>query len=154
MTTASTHQRSTATTADGRAAGHLKEVPEPKALRERIRAATIEWAARLDKSHPLARHELEAHARSVLDSLELGEAYLGWTMVALASAFWHDQVATIPPDRRLLLLPRCLRDEAACQGEINEVGLVCRDCGACGLSGLRAEARRRGTKVLIAEIKR
>ncbi len=126
-------------------------MPESKALRERIRAAAVGLAARLDKSRPPARHEMEAHARSVLVSLGVAEAYLGWTMVALASAFWHDQVAAIPHNRRLLLLPQCLRDEEACQGEINEVGLVCRSCGVCSLSSLRAEAERRGYKVLMAE---
>ena len=141
----------TALATSGRGAAHLKEVPESKALRERIRAAAIRRAAGLDKAQPLARYELETYARDLLVSLDLPQAYLGWTMVALASAFWRDQVAAVPYNRRLLLLPRCLRNEELCRAQINEVGLFCADCGACCLSGLRADAERQGYRVMIAE---
>jgi geranylgeranyl pyrophosphate synthase len=138
-------------TGGGRATEHLKEVPGRSALRQRIREAVGQLAENLDKSRPLARHEMESHARMVLVSLELPESYLGWTMVALASAFWRSQVAAVPHDRRLLLLPQCLRNEDSCPGEVTELGLMCRDCGACKLTDLRAQAERRGYKVMIAE---
>ena len=129
----------------------LKCVPEPFVLRERIAAAAEPSAAALGKARPPTRRELEVSARNLLDELRLPDAYLGWAMVAVGSAFWHDQVAAVPYPRRLLLLPRCLRDERRCPAECDELGLLCRDCGACGLSGLRSEARRRGYRVLIAE---
>ncbi len=138
-------------TGGGRATEHLKEVPGTSTVRDRIRAAAGELAAELDKSRPLARHEMESHARMVLVSLELSESYLGWTMVALASAFWREQVAAVPYDRRLVLLPCCLRKADDCPAEMNELGLECRDCGACCLTELRAEALRKGCKVMIAE---
>ena len=138
-------------TGNGRASEHLKRVPEPKALRERIRNAAIELADGLDKSRPLARHEMESHARTLLASLDSSESFLGWTMVAMASAFWQDQVAAVPHDRRLLLLPHCLHNEEACPAETNELGLLCQDCGSCDLSDLRAQAQRKGYKVMIAE---
>ena len=126
-------------------------MPGTKALRERIRSAAIELAAGLDKSRPLVRYEMEAHARELLAAMELPEAYVGWTMVVLASAFWHDQVAAVPCDRRLLLLARCLRDAEVCPAECNESGLLCQDCGSCCLTDLRAEAEQKGYKVIIAE---
>lgn len=138
-------------TGDGRETDHLKQVPDTKALRERIRRGAIELAGGLDKSRPLVRHEMELHARGLLARLQLPDAYLGWTMVAVASAFWHEQVAAVPYRRRLLLLPRCLRNEEACQAECDASGLLCRDCGACSLTDLRAEARRKGYRVMIAE---
>jgi len=159
LSTASSRQRTTIpadasavpAAGDGRTFEHLKEVPEPESLRARIRTAAERLAEKLDKSRPPARQEMEAHAQQVLADLDLPETLLGWTMVALASAFWRDQVAAVPHDRRLLLLPRCLRNAELCTAEINEAGLLCRDCGACCLSGLRADAQRRGCKVLIAE---
>jgi geranylgeranyl pyrophosphate synthase len=129
----------------------LKQVPETRELRERIRTQAIRAVSLLDKSKPLARHEIETRARAVLDELGLSEVYLGWTMVILASAFWRDEVITIPPERRLLLLPRCLRNEETCPAEYNEIGLLCQDCGACHLTDLRAQATRLGYRVLIAE---
>ena len=43
---------------------------------------------------------MEEVARGLLAEMGLAEGYLGWTMVALVSAFWHDQVAAVPPSRR------------------------------------------------------
>jgi len=138
-------------TGNGRNSSEFKVVPQTAELRGQIRRGADELATRLDRSRPLSRHEMETHARQLLDGLRLPETYLGWTMVALASGFWHDQVAAVPYHRRLLLLTRCLRDEETCPAEYDEMGLLCQDCGACALSGLRAEARRRGYRTLIAE---
>ncbi len=138
-------------TGNGRETDHLKEVPDAKAVREQIRRRAIELAAGLGKSRPLVRHEMELHAQRLLAGLQLPQAYLGWTMVVLASAFWRDQVAAVPYHRRLLLLPQCLRNAEACPAECNELGLLCQDCGACPLTELRAEARRLGYRVMIAE---
>lgn len=135
----------------GSATSHLKRVPADRAQRERIRHRAEEMAARLDRSRPLARHHIESHARTLLADLALSEGYLGWTMVALASAFWRYQVRLIPFQRRLLLLPHCLRRAEQCSAEYDEQGLKCRDCGACSLSGLRAKAQALGYRVLIAE---
>ncbi len=135
----------------GRDTGRLKRVPEPLAIRQQIRAQVEQAAATLDKSRAMARHEMESHAGKILAELDLPDAYLGWTMVALASAFWRDQVAAVPHDRRLLLLPHCLRRVEVCPAKHDAAGLLCEDCGACSLTKLRADARRKGYRVLIAE---
>jgi geranylgeranyl pyrophosphate synthase len=129
----------------------LKEVPESRADRERIRSAAMGLAAGLDKSRPLVKHEMESHARAILATLDLPEGYVGWTMVALSTAFWREQVMAVPTGRRLLLLPHCLRDTESCPADYDEFGLRCEDCGACRLTGLREFARRMGYRVLIAE---
>ena len=129
----------------------IKRVPEDRADRERIREAVLLTAASLDKTGGLAKREIETHARAVLAELGMAEDYLGWTMVILGTAFWRDQVVAIPTDRRLLLLPHCMRNEEVCQAEYNEFGLLCEDCGGCLLSEWRSMAQRKGYKVLIAE---
>ncbi|HLA85734.1 MAG TPA: DUF116 domain-containing protein, partial [Thermoguttaceae bacterium] len=129
----------------------LKRVPPARELRDRIRRCVVETADALDKSRPLDRHELETRSRQILESLAEPEDYLGWTMVALGSAFWRDQVAATPYSRRLLLLPHCLRDVDSCPGRYNELGLLCQGCGACRLRDLRERAERLGYNVLIAE---
>ncbi|MDD4269572.1 MAG: polyprenyl synthetase family protein [Thermoguttaceae bacterium] len=130
---------------------HQKQIPEPLALREQIRSAVEARVAALDRSPPLVRHRLESHAREVLGQLRLPEAYLGWTMVMLASAYWRDRVLATPYERRLLLLPHCMRNQAVCRAEYDEFGLRCADCGGCNLSRWRALGRRKGYQVLIAE---
>ncbi len=158
MSTASPQPRPTptdapsaATTGNGRDSGRLKVVPVEQFHRERIRRRIVELADTLDKSRPMARHEMETHAVGVLAELGLPESYLGWAMVALASAFWHDQVAAVPFNRRLLLLPDCLRNAEKCPAKFDATGLLCEDCGACSLTDLRREAQQKGYRVLIAE---
>src|SRR5690606_39046304 len=89
----------------GREAIDLKEVPEPKALREQIRSRTLQLASTLDTTRPLTRQDIERLARRVTSDLDLRESFVGWTMVILASTFWAAQVRRVPVNRRLLLLP-------------------------------------------------
>ncbi len=94
---------------------------------------------------------MESVARRTLADLEQPEGYLGWTMVVLASAFWQDQVAAVPPERRLFLLPHCLKHAEGCPADYSVFGLDCKECGACSIAGFRAVAEEMGYKVLVAE---
>ncbi|HET6881489.1 MAG TPA: polyprenyl synthetase family protein [Pirellulales bacterium] len=130
---------------------HLKLVPETYELREKLRGQCGEVAARLDKSRPLSKDELEAIARRLLDDYGWSEGYLGWTMVALATQFWSSQVAAVPFERRLFLLPHCLKHAEGCPADYDEFGLDCRKCGACRIADFRTRAEELGYKVLVAE---
>lgn len=137
--------------ANPRATAHLKAIPADLLVRARIRAAAEPLVVGWDKSQVLARRELEARARSLLAQLDLSDGYVGFTMVALASAFWSDQVAATPHERRLVLLPHCMRDAATCEAPYTALGLECRQCGACRLAELKGFAEQLGCRVLIAE---
>ena len=137
--------------ANPRATAHLKTIPVDLVVRERIRAAAEPLVVGWDKSQALSRRELETRARELLAQLGLADGYVGFTMVALASAFWSDQVAATPHARRLVLLPHCMRDAAACEAPYTTLGLECRQCGACRLPELKGFAEQLGCRVLIAE---
>lgn len=130
---------------------HLKLVPEQRELRDRIRRRCDDLAAQLDKSHPPSKDTMESLARATLAEIGLPEGYVGWTMVTLASAFWRDQVAAVPPSRRLFLLPHCLKHTVECTAEYGEFGLDCQQCGACNIGDFRAIAEKMGYRVLVAE---
>ncbi len=130
---------------------HLKLVPETLELREQIRDRANQVAARLDKSRPLSKDEMEAVGRALLDEMGLPEGYVGWTMVALVTAFWEDQVAAVPPSRRLFLLPHCLKHAEGCPADYDDFGLECKKCGACSIADFRSAAEAMGYKVLVAE---
>ena len=134
-----------------RSTSHLKLVPETKALREELLARCEQVAARLDKSHPLSKDEMEAVARATLEELGQPEGYLGWMMVAPASSFWKDQVAAVPYERRLFLLPHCLKHAEGCPADYDDFGLDCKSCGACSIADFRGMAEKLGYKVLVAE---
>jgi len=134
-----------------RKTSHLKSVPESKELREQIKERCAQVAAKLDKSRPLTKDEMEVVVRGLLADMELPEELLGWTMVLLASAFWTDQVASIPPSRRLFLLPHCLKHAEGCPADYDQFGLDCKTCGACSIADFRGIAEDMGYKVLVAE---
>jgi geranylgeranyl pyrophosphate synthase len=130
---------------------HLKLVPATRELREHLKAKCAELAATLDKTHPLGKDQMEQVARDLLAHLGEPEGYLGWMMVVLATEFWRDQVASIPPSRRLFLLPHCLKHAEGCPAEYDDFGLDCKKCGACEIADYRTLAEELGYKVLVAE---
>ncbi len=130
---------------------HLKLVPPELADRESLRLRCAEVAAKLDKSRPLTKDEMEVVARRMLEEAGLEEGYLGWAMVVLASEFFKDQVAHVPPSRRLFLLPHCLKHAEGCPADYDEFGLDCKKCGACSIADFRGIAEQMGYKVLVAE---
>ncbi len=134
-----------------RVTSHLKLVPPTLELREQMRAKCIEVAADLDRSKPMTKDELEQASRGLLSSLGLPEGYLGWTMVVLSSAFWRDAVATVPPERRLFLLPHCLKHAQGCPADYDQFGMNCKQCGACSIADFRSIAEEMGYRILVAE---
>ena len=72
-------------------------------------------------------------------------------MVAISNAFWREQFIAVPPHRRLLLLPKCLRDPVRCIATFDSIGLHCGGCGSCPIFDLSEEARRLGYEVIVAE---
>ncbi len=134
-----------------RSTSHLKLVPPTKSQREELRAKCQAVAARLDKSRPLSKDEMEAVARATLTEMGLPEGFVGWTMVVLASEFWKDQVAAVPFERRLFLLPHCLKHAEGCPADYDDFGLDCKSCGACSIADFRGIAEDLGYKVLVAE---
>ena len=134
-----------------RQTAHLKLVPESRELRDKLQARCAEVAAKLDKSRPLTKDEMEAVVRRTLDELSMPEGYVGWMMVVLATEFWKDQVAGIPPSRRLFLLPHCLKHAEGCPADYDEFGMNCKQCGACSIADFRTLAEEMGYKVLVAE---
>ncbi len=134
-----------------RSTSHLKVVPETLALRERIRDAAEQFARRLDKSEPFTRPQLEQWGRQLLDQLDLPEKYLGFTCVLIGNYFWKQQFLAVPFERRMLLLPHCLKHAEGCPAEYDEFGLDCEKCGACSIADYKVRAEQLGYKVLVAE---
>jgi len=134
-----------------RATSHLKLVPPTLELREHLRARCAELASSLDRSKLLSKDELEQIARNLLQSLEQPEGYLGWTMVMISSEFWRDAVASVPPERRLFLLPHCLKHAEGCPADYDQFGMNCKQCGACSIADFRGAAEEMGYRVLVAE---
>jgi geranylgeranyl pyrophosphate synthase len=130
---------------------HLKVVPETRELRDKIRAAARDFARGIDRSKPLTRAEAQKRAEDFLRDQGLGEQYLGFSLVAIMNEFWRDQVSAVPFNRRLLLLPHCLKNAEGCPADYDEFGLDCKKCGACSVADFKVRAEELGYKVLVSE---
>lgn len=129
----------------------FKFVPETLEMRERVRDAAETYAENLDHSRAFSRDELEVHGRELLQQLELPEKFLGFTMVMIGNFFWKRQFLAIPFERRMLLLPHCLKHAEGCPAEYTQFGLDCERCGACSIADYKVRAEQLGYKVLVAE---
>ena len=129
----------------------FKVIPETRAMRDQIRDAAVEHMRLVDKSSPLTKDDARAHAESLLKKLGIGEQYLGFTLVCVMNEFWRDQVAAIPFERRLMLLPHCLKNAEGCPAEYDDLGLNCEKCGACSVADFKTKSEQLGYKVLVSE---
>ena len=100
---------------------------------------------------PLSAEELREHTGQVLADAGLDEAWQNYAAVLFNNEVWQETLAGIPYNRRLLLLPQCLRAAEQCPAQVDELGLACRQCGRCCLGEITGEAERLGYVVLIAE---
>src|SRR4029077_21107523 len=130
---------------------HLKVVPETRDLRDRVRAEAARLGKSLDRSKPLTKPALQEMAEGLMQQMGLGEQYLGFVMVAISNEFWREQVSSIAFNRRLLLLPHCLKHAEGCPADYDEFGLDCRKCGACSVADFKTKAEDLGYKVLVSE---
>ncbi len=129
----------------------LKLNPETPELRERIRAEAFQYIRNIDRSRPLSKKDLEAHAGALLEKMGLERGYLGFAMVMLGNGFWKEQFISIPFHKRILLLPHCLKHVEACSAHYDEFGLHCEDCGACSIGDFKMKAEKLGYKIMVAE---
>lgn len=134
-----------------RKTSHLKDVPETRELRESLRARCQQVADRLDRTVPMTKDEMEQIARATLEEADLPERYLGWMMVMISSAFWREPLSSVPPERRLFLLPHCLKHAEGCPADYDQFGMNCKECGACSIADFRGLAEEMGYRVLVAE---
>jgi len=127
------------------------DVPPGRVERERLREAVRQYVADHRLVPPLTADELARHVPALLEQHEVDPDYRAYAAVLLNNQVWRDTVAGVPYQRRMLLLPQCLRDEDRCRADIDPLGLICKQCGACPIADLQGEAERLGYVVLVAE---
>lgn len=126
-------------------------VPDTLDARERCRAAVQQYVAVVRLVPPLSMEDLRTHADRVINLEHLDSELRDFVMVLLSNEVWRDTVAGIPYERRILLLPQCLRSMNECVAERDEFGLICAGCGSCHIGELQALAEELGYVVLVAE---
>lgn len=126
-------------------------IPQLLAEREQLRALARAYVAEVRPVPPMPADPLREHADRMLTAAGVPLAYREYAAVLLSNEMWRDALAGIPYERRLLLMPKCLRVEAKCPAPFDEFGLLCKKCGLCSIQDLQEEAERLGYAVLVAE---
>ena len=126
-------------------------IPDDKQVRLRLKRVVEEHIAESGAIPPLTMDEMMEHTAAVLAKTGLDPIYNDYAAILVSNAAWRDAVAQIPFERRLLLIPKCLRVEEKCPAPFDEFGLLCKECGLCSIQDLTVEAERLGYAVLVAE---
>ncbi|HJR61547.1 MAG TPA: polyprenyl synthetase family protein, partial [Vicinamibacterales bacterium] len=126
-------------------------IPQTLAEREQLKALAKAYVAAERPVPPMPADPLREHADRLLTSAGVPSTYREYAAVLISNEMWRDALAGIPYERRLLLMPKCLRVEAKCPAPFDEFGLLCKKCGLCSIQDLQEEAERLGYAVLVAE---
>ena len=126
-------------------------IPPTKSERDHLLGVIEEYVRETRPVPPLTLDELRAHSENVARLAGTDGKYRDYVSVLVNNVAWSETLARVPFGRRLLLLPQCLRDRERCAADIDEFGLVCKQCGSCEIHRLQQEAERLGYVVLVAE---
>ncbi|CAM2068522.1 Polyprenyl synthetase family protein [Sulfidibacter corallicola] len=127
------------------------DIPSTSEQRRFIKQLVRNFVEEFRPVPPMPLDELREHADVLIEQHKLPTDYRNFIAVLINNQAWEEDLARIPYNRRLLLLPKCLRTEAVCPAPFDEFGLLCKQCGQCSLQDLQEEAERLGYAVLIAE---
>ena len=128
-----------------------KNVPQTKIERDHVLQKVRQFVEEVQPVPPAPLDELKKLTDQLLESKGIDANYRDYTGILLNNEMWRDILATIPYERRLLLLPKCLRVEEKCPAPFDEFGLLCKQCGLCTIQDFQNEAERLGYAVLVAE---
>jgi geranylgeranyl diphosphate synthase type II len=126
-------------------------VPATKRERDRLKIVAAQLIKDEGVVPPLSMKELRDYGTRMCEIAEIDEVFQNYCSVLVNNESWRDELAQVPYERRLLLLPKCLRLEEHCPAPFDQFGLLCKDCGLCSIQDLSGEAHRLGYAVLVAE---
>jgi geranylgeranyl diphosphate synthase type II len=128
-----------------------KNIPQTKADRDYVLKSVREYMEQNRLVPPVPMDELQMHTEKILAIYGIEKVYRDYTGVLLANETWRESLASVPFEKRLLLMPKCLRVESKCPAPFDEFGLLCKQCGLCSIQDFQNEAEKLGYAVLVAE---
>lgn len=126
-------------------------VPEDSLMREEIRQETDSYFVTNVTIPPVSYDKLSEFADRLIAAYGWNSDYKAFAMICCGNSIWRSVVGAIPYDRRMLLLPQCLKNSQKCKAQEDELGLLCNECGNCSISGLISEAEELGYITVVAE---
>lgn len=100
---------------------------------------------------PVSYKVIKDEAARILENLTGKPEELAFTILMFSNELWRPFFDSTPPQRRLLLLPQCLKSSSSCTATIDELGLICNGCGQCKILDLVTESEKLGYATVVAE---
>ena len=126
-------------------------VPEEALTRNRLRKAAREQIAERGILPPASFALINQLADEVIALTDSDTSFREFAMVVCGNEIWRPIVAATPYNRRLLLLPQCLKNNSNCNAVIDELGLICAGCQSCQIDSILQKAESLGYATLVAE---
>lgn len=126
-------------------------VPEKALTRNRLRKAARELVAERGILPPGNFLLISQLADEVIRQTSTDNRFTEFAMVVCGNEIWRPIVAATPYNRRLLLLPQCLKDKSNCNAVIDQLGLICAGCQSCQIDSILQKAESLGYATLVAE---
>ncbi len=127
------------------------DVPLENSERAYIRAVVEDYFLANKVMPPVNYETLFRYASILIEKEKWENRYHAFVMVCCGNAIWRPVVAAIPYNRRVFLLPQCLRNGNSCKAQQDELGLLCSECGSCSISGFLREAENMGYVAIVTE---
>lgn len=130
---------------------NILQVPEKALVRNRLRKVARELVAERGILPPSSFEFIQQMADEIIALTGTDAAFREFAMVVCGNEIWRSVVAATPYNRRLLLLPQCLKNNSSCHAEIDELGLICAGCQSCQIDSILQKAETLGYASLVAE---
>lgn len=126
-------------------------VPMDRKTRDEIRHRTDQYFTVNRIFPPVSYHAIAEFADLLIEEHQWNKKFKAFVMVCCGNAIWRTVVGAIPFNRRMLMLPHCLKNSNMCKGSMDELGLLCTECGNCNISGFLREAENLGYITVVTE---
>ncbi len=130
---------------------HPQAVPPSPEQRRELRARLRAYVDAFQLIPPVPRARLLSLTTDFQTQHDIPEQWRDWCAVTVSNAIWEKAIRRIPRERRLLLLPFCIRDRDSCSATFDDLGLLCNDCGRCLIPTWQKQAEQLGMATLVAE---
>jgi geranylgeranyl diphosphate synthase, type II len=126
-------------------------VPVKAVTRNRLRKAARELVSLEGITPPASFETIQQLADQIIAQTNTDSSFREFAIVLCGNEIWRPVVGSVPYNRRLLLLPQCLKNESKCLARVDELGLICAGCQSCQIDSILQRAESLGYATLVAE---
>ena len=128
-----------------------ERIPTDAVSRKEINEKILKFVSERELRPPITMATLKNLAEKFIALNNLEPKITDWVMVFINNALWRETVAAIPHERRVLLMPQCLKDSVKCKAPFDDFGLLCQCCGSCPINSLENMANDLGMMTIVSE---